>query len=421
MLNFLRKSFFPSQRSKKQYDKEKEIAKTGSEKSRLSLARNSRTHQEILYYLAEKDPSAKVREAVARNKATPVHAGTILASDEDVDVRMALAGRLVGLLPELSHDRHSQLYAYTVQALATLALDEVLKVRKALASTLKDHAHAPPKIAGQLARDIEREVAEPILRFCAALEDSDLLDIIKTHPAGWAVEVIAQRDIVSAPVSEAVIDSGNVSAGTFLIENKGAQITPALLEHIVERAREYPEWHESIVTHQVLPPKMAKKLAGFVDEKVRETLLVNGRFDAETTEEIAEVVRRRIEFEGAEKRSGGSAIERVRRLAEEGGLEEAAISDALAMRDHEFVIVALAALAGTGAANIRKVFDMKTPKGICAVCWKAGLSMRMALRLQQEIGKIPSKELIYPKGGTDYPLSKEDMNWQIDFLGLDAA
>ena len=172
---------------------EKDIARSGSPKKRLTLARDSQTSKEILYYLAENDPDPKVRRAVAENAAMPVQVSPVLATDRDQDVRLALAGRLVDLLPGMSQDKQSQLYAYVVQALGTLALDEVLKIRVALSSTLKDHAHTPPKIAGQLARDVEREVSEPILRFCAALSDDDLIGILKSHPASWVVQAIAGR------------------------------------------------------------------------------------------------------------------------------------------------------------------------------------------------------------------------------------
>jgi hypothetical protein len=47
--------------------------------------------------------------------------------------------------------------------------------------------------------------------------------------------------------------------------------------------------------------------------------------------------------------------------------------------------------------------------------------MRMALQLQKDAGFVPPKEIIYPKGGTDYPLSDEDMIWQLEFLGLKAS
>jgi len=419
MLSFFKNIFGNKHADQERYHQEKAIAQSGDLENRMSLAKNSKTHKEILYYLAEKDPSAKVRAAVARNKSTPIHAGPVLATDTDEDVRMALAARMVELLPELSHDKHSQLYAFVVQTLGTLALDEVLKVRKALASTLKDHAHTPPKVAGQLARDIEREVAEPILRFCAALADDDLLDILRSHPESWAIEAVAQRPAISSDVSHAVIDTNHSPAGALLIQNEGADISQSLLEHIVQRAREYPEWHEPIAGRKNLPPEMAMKLAEFVDDSVRRVLMERGDFDQQTIDEISSVVRRRIDFEEQEQqRSGETPLKRANRLLAEGRLNEETISDALAMRDNDFVIAAIALLCRSKVSQIKKVFEMKAPKPVCAICWKAGLSMRMALRLQQEIAHISSKELIYPKGGTDYPLSEDDLEWQLDFLGI---
>ena len=89
------------------------------------------------------------------------------------------------------------------------------------------------------------------------------------------------------------------------------------------------------------------------------------------------------------------------------------------MRDKEFAVLALAAMTGSTASDIQKVFQMRAAKPLCAMAWKAGLSMRMALRLQQEMAQIPPKELLYPKGGTDYPMTRDEIQWQLDFLDLE--
>jgi hypothetical protein len=47
--------------------------------------------------------------------------------------------------------------------------------------------------------------------------------------------------------------------------------------------------------------------------------------------------------------------------------------------------------------------------------------MRFALRLQKELGHIQPKDLIYPRDGTDYPLTRDEMLWQLEFLGIKAA
>ncbi|NCC21798.1 MAG: DUF2336 domain-containing protein [Alphaproteobacteria bacterium] len=258
------------------YEHSKRVARSGSVKQRITLAGDSRTHREILYYLAESDPDFRVRKAVAENPSMPVQAGPVLARDSNEDVRLALAGRLVLLLPEISRERQSQIYAYAVQALATLALDEVLKIRRALSSALKDHAHAPPSVVNQLARDLEREIAEPVLRFCTALADEDLVDILQTHPQSWAVQAIAGRPAVSSFVSQAIIETGDVPAGKILLENKGAAITVELLKDIVRKARTTPEWQAPVAIHKGLPPDMARELADFAELSVRD-LFPGGR------------------------------------------------------------------------------------------------------------------------------------------------
>lgn len=416
MKSWIEKLF--GRKSPKDYDHQKEDLKSADINRRMTLAADNQTSKDILYYLAEKDPSPKVRRAVAENIAMPVHASTILASDREADVRLALAKRLVELLPDLSGDKHSQLYAYAVQALGTLALDEVLKIRIALSSTLKDHAHTPPKIAGQLARDVEREVSEPILRFCAALSDSDLLNILKGHPASWAVEAIASRPKVSEPVSEAVIYTDNVPGGVALIGNSGALMTVGLLNQIVEKARQYPEWQKPMATRATLPASIARELAEFVDASVRDILMTREDFDDEVTEEIAAVFRRRMDFSAEEDMSVESIEDRLTKALDNGKLNEDTISDAIAMRDRSFVNAAIARKIGVPIEVVMKVFELKAPKPIVALAWHAGLSMRTALLLQKDMGHVRPQELIYPRDGTDYPLTDDEINWQLEFLGL---
>jgi uncharacterized protein (DUF2336 family) len=404
-----------------QYETEKALAVSGNIKKRLTLAKDSNTHKEILFYLAEHDPDEKVRMAVARNSSTPLHASTTLAIDSNQDVRLALAGRLVKLLPDLSVDRQSQLYAYAVQSLGTLALDEVLKIRKSLSSALKDHALAPPSVALQLAKDIEREVSEPILRLCTALKDDDLVEILSSHPESWAAEAVAQRPKLTARVSKAVIETGNAIAGKLLLKNEGAEIDNSVLEVIIERAREFPEWHEPLVKRHHLPPDMAVRLARFIDARIRKILLEKGNYDAATIEMVADVTKRRMQTEESLQKSNTrneTAAQRVKKLYTEGRLNEEIISDALALRDKEFVAGALAVLCGAKVKSINKIFTLKKPKLVCAVCWKAGLSMRFALRLQQEMAQIHPKELVYPKGGSDYPMDKEELRFQLDLIGI---
>jgi uncharacterized protein (DUF2336 family) len=400
------------------YAQEREIARSGDAPARVKLAGSPKTRQEILYYLAEKDPDPEVRQAVAGNAATPVQASSVLAGDSDEDVRFALANRLLRLLPGLSQDKKSQIYSFAVQALGTLALDEVLKIRVALSSALKDCAGAPPDVVKKLARDIERDVSEPILRFCLALPDEDLLEILKSHPESWAVQAIAGRPEVSEDVSQAVIDTDDEKAGLILMENKGAMIHAETMATIVDKAKDIPSWQKPIAVRKSLPPELAKELAGFVDQSVRTVLLERTDFDGEVMEEISRIVQRRIDFMDISGRKGSELESLVLSMLKNGNLGDEAVADAIAVREYDFVVMAIAALLRTNVQRISSIMAMHAPKPIVAICWKAGLSMRTALAIQKDIAKVPPKELIYPRGGTDYPLSDKDLNWQIEFLEL---
>jgi uncharacterized protein (DUF2336 family) len=403
------------------YLKQRDIAANGDFKKRLSIAKNPNTHQEILYYIAQNDPDYKVRKAVVNNASLPLQASMILALDPSEDVRIVLVNRLVSLLPELSEDKHSQIYSFAVQALGDLALDEVLKIRKALSSALKDHAYAPPAIVLQLAKDVEREVSEPILRFCVALRDDDLLEILEEHPAEWVVEAIASRKEVSATLSKSIIDNRSSKGGVALLNNKGAIVSADLFTEIVKKAKDFPEWHEPIAKRKELPANAARELANYANEKVRDILLKRDDLDPVTVAEITQTFKRRFEEAGKVKQYTRASKERVAELYENGRLTEEAIMDALALSDYEFLYSAVALRAETTLEQAKKVFALKAAKPIVAICWKADLSMRFALKLQQDIGHVQPKELIYPKDGSDYPLSEEEMIWQLEFLGVKAA
>lgn len=370
-------------------DAEKAIALGDDQDARMKLALSPSSSREILCYMAVKDPSA--------------------------DVRGVLADRLSRLLPDLAGDRQGVLYKYVVEALGALALDEVLKVRLALSSVLKDYADAPPDVVTRLAKDVERQVSEPILRYCMALPDDALLEILKAHPETWAIAAIAGRPSVSEPVSGAVIGTGDRTAGRILIENAGADISLDQLRHLVDEARHYPEFQKPVALRKNLPPEIAFELIGFVDQSIRSVLLERTDFPADVSGNLADMVKRRVEFG---KETGETPQEKVARYFREGKINEEVIGDAIAVRDYLFVKLALSGILRVPLATLEGVFDTKSAKAITALSWKSGLSMRMALRLQQDVAKIPYKELIYPRGGTDYPLGEADMIWQLDFIGV---
>ena len=411
MLSLLKKWFVP----KPGYDAQKRKLEGGSAQDLLALAQSEWTNPEILYLLATSN-SGEVRRAVAVNKATPLQASAVMAKDADTDVRLKLADRLVKLLPGLTPDEHGKLYAYAVQALITLTQDEAVQVWRELALALQDYAKAPPEVVNRLARDIERTVAEPILRFCLALADSELIDIISNHPESWVLSSIAARAEVGTQVSAAIIHANDEPAIGTLLVNPRARIGLDQLNDIIDRAGEHPGWHRPIALRPEISVDLAHRLAGFVDSAILELLEKRSDFDAETRQGIADLVKRRMEFARADTPSEAAAA-RVERLARENRLTPEVIHDALNWQDHEFVVLALSFLSGVHAKTVRMIAETRKPKPVIALCRKANLPMRLAVDMQRILAKVPRGEIMYAKDGTDYPLTDDEIRWQLEFFG----
>jgi uncharacterized protein (DUF2336 family) len=397
------------------YETSKSMAQSEDSSVRARVAARHDVRPELLYYLAI-DPAVEVRREVAANPAAPSQASAVLARDTDESVRSLLAAKLARLLPDLSREAHNQLFQLTVRTLEQLAHDQAVGVRQALATSLKDVACAPPDLCLHLARDVEREVAEPILHYCATLTDKDLLMIIATQPKSWVLSAIAKRDGVSGAVSEALYRAGDVDASTALLDNSGALIPERELAGMVEASVERTGWQMPLAKRPRLPGRLAARLAEFVDQHVLTILRQRRDLDAETAAEVVSVARRRIDYIDQAK-EGETAEHRAHRLFATGQLDESAISDALSWNDMVFVRLGLALLAGIAPSVVDDIIAAQSPKGVTALAWRAGLSMRCAMQLQSRAANIPPRMLLNARNGFDYPMTQIEMAWQLEFYG----
>lgn len=347
--------------------------------------------------------------ASANAYARPPESNFLPALGQSADVRLALLGRIATLYPALSPQSYAALYAYTVQGMGAMALDEVLKIRLSLSSALRDAGFVPPKRAEEITRTLEREVSEPLLRACTKVSDSDLQAILNAHPDGnpetWVVRDLTQRMLSSGD------NTGQKTVLSVIRDEQGAQA-------IVRLARETPEWQADSGQIMPMPATMADELADFSEAAVQDVLKRQGGFDEDSIKDIVSVFRRRLSRMHEHALTGGNAAALIGVYIEGGRLDDNAIGDAVALRDSEFVLEALAHMVEAPRADLEKIFQTGAARPIVALCWKAGLSMRTALLLQQYLGKIQPSRLIYPKEGTDYPLTQAEIDWQLDFLGL---
>ena len=391
---------------------------------RRKLAARTDVKPEILYYLAG-DAAPEVRRAIVANDAAPAHSYPMLARDDDEDVRCDLAVKIARLTPGLPDDTRDKIRDLTLEALEILARDEITRVRRILAEALKDVADAPRHVIQRLARDAELAVAAPVLEFSPLLTDEDLLEIIASPAVVGVLNAISRRAGVSEAVSDAIAGSEDWDAVAELLANPSAQIREETLDQLVDGARTVTRLQMPIASRPRLPVRAVRKLASFVAEAVLAALMRRQDLDEETARFVGEAVRTRMR-EAAERdtaEAGGKPAvpepariaEEVARLNKEGRLDDERISSELLSGNRTFVSHALAVKSGLPVAVVERIAAARSAKAVTALAWKSGFSMRFAIKLQARFGNVPAREILQAKDGFDFPMSEEDMTWQLGF------
>lgn len=103
-----------------------------------------------------------------------------------------------------------------------VAVDLETNVRVQLAHRIATSNAPLRKTARRLALD-EIEVAQPIVQHFSALLDDDLLEIVRTK-SGKHQNAVAQRELLTARVSAALVDTGSDPVLSSLLENTMATI-----------------------------------------------------------------------------------------------------------------------------------------------------------------------------------------------------
>jgi uncharacterized protein (DUF2336 family) len=407
------------------YETARDVAAEKNAGKRGELARREDVKPEILYYLAS-DPEADVRRHIAANPSTPVQADRLLADDGDEEVRVALARKIARLVPDLAGEEQAKLRERALDVLEVLARDQLPRVRQIVAEEIKSASNVPHALVRRLAQDLELIVAAPVLEYSPLLSDQDLLEIIATTKVAGAVAAIARRNPVTEPVSDAVVASFDVPAIAALLANPRAQIREATLDDVIERiSRDVDDATEELHAPLVLRPELSiramRRIAGFVAASLVNVLIERHAIDDETARELKSNVRRRVQDEvplkADDTANAQAQAEAARAAHKRGKLDEAAVSDAIDDGRREFVVVALALLSKKPVATARQVLASRAGKSVTALAWKAGLSMRTALKLQSHVAKVPHTQRVNARNGVHYPMTADEMEWHLDYFG----
>lgn len=393
----------------------------GLDSARVRLGASTRTPGHVLSELAQ-DAAVTVRAAVALNPACPPHVDQALTRDPDERVRALLVRKLALLLPTLSGAEQAIACEHVRATLAALAADTAMRVRLAIAECVKAMPDAPHSLILQLANDTALPVCDPVIRLSPLLTDADLLAVLTVLPHPSAATSVASRFGLSARVADAVAAGTDSAAVRALLSNHSAAIQETTLDALIDQARPHPGWHAPLARRPVLTAQAARTLSGFVASGLLDAMVQRSDLDAATITELRCRVAARLQQPASTEALGRGAKDSelmacLHELDQAGALNEASLLKAARDGDQRRVAAILAVCSGVSLDAVDRAGALRNAKGLLSLAWSAGFTMRTAEVAQAMLGQLGPGAVLLPGTDGGFPLSDDEMQWQLEVLG----
>lgn len=262
-----------------------------------------------------------------------------------------------------------------LEVLHCFAGDAETAVREAVAWQIHNSPLLTLDLAERLAQDVVR-VAFPILRHAADLSDGFLLKVLGERDAGKQLAIAGRRE-VTATVSDALVEEGNVAVITCLLRNRGAALSERSLHRALDRFGRIRTVSDAMASRPGLPLAIVEKLVAYVSAGIRATLVRAHGLSPALVNRLVENAR-----EAATMRllrpilqSGPDAELMARWLQANGRLSASLLFRALCAGDVALFTAGLAARAGVPLDNARILAWDDGALGLRAAFQRAGLPL----------------------------------------------
>lgn len=293
-----------------------------------------------------------------------------LLQDPNADNRAHAAAKVASTFASSSLSTSERTIAEDI--FRTMLKDAAVRVRKALADTLKDNPEVPHDVASSLAQDVD-EVALPVIETSTVLSDEDLVTIVQTRST-QAQLAVANRATVSATVSDALADTDNEVVVAALVANEGATIEEATYGKVLDKFSDSDAVKEPMVNRGALPISVAERLVSVVSERLREHIMTHHEISGGTATDLLMAAREKATvslLEGGRERS--SVLELVKQLYDGRRLTPTLAVRALCMGDTTFFEAAVARMANIPVVNAYTLIHDKGDLGMTRLFERAGI------------------------------------------------
>lgn len=279
--------------------------------------------------------------------------------------------------------------------LSHIAKDAEIPVKREIAERLAGAVAAPRGFINQLARD-EISIAAPVLRSSKALNDEDLLSVIRDHGEAHR-RAIARRPDLSLNVTDALAAHGEEDVLIVLAKNQNAIFSPAAMKTLALKARKSEALQAPLTGRYDLPPLVLTQMYFHVTSSLKRDILKRSdMIDPALVEEAVTANRHKILNEAMSKEDSDKQTDRARRFIAEqiaaDTVNERLLKILIDQKRQTEFLYAFAHLIGVDLVTAKTVLNDKTFESLAIACRATGLEQQTFARIVFTLRKTDGHE-----------------------------
>ena len=295
------------------------------------------------------------------------HALQALARQATTASRSELAKSVVVLFDSPRNELSAEARAMAYDILHAIIRDIEMATRQEIARRLAEFGDVPSDLIRFLAND-KIEVAYPVILKSGVLDDSDLIEIIRSRSPEHA-HAVARRPSVNPVVANALVMTGFEDVIVAALNNPGANFAPGTIGYLVDKSREVKAIREPVLKRPEMNAELAVRMFAWVSAVLREYILRNFEIDKTAFIRLCEAIMLdEIEY-FASKAGKGDAAKKINALIKNKvSVPPEMLIFALRGGDVNAFITAFTAITEIKAHMVDRILFDPTGKGLAVVC-----------------------------------------------------
>jgi len=317
--------------------------------------------------------------------------------------------RITSLFLDKADHLNDQQIGVFGDVLAHLIREVETKALVRLSTSLARVNNAPIEVIRRLSSHDRITVAGPVLIHSNRLTESDLIEVAKSKRQGHLL-AISGRSSLPRPVTDVLVERGDVQVCRALARNSGAQFSEFGFATLVKKSEGDETLAEKLGLRLDIPFQLLRTLLAHATDLVRARLLAAA--SPENQEQIQRALGS-IASELGQEAIRPSDFARADGIAHElnrcGRLTEAALVDFISAHKHEEMTATLALFSGVESALIERLLKNMSHEGLIVACRAGNLTW-------------PTAELILKARPAHQSISQQELDEARDsFLELSRA